>query len=156
MALIQKIFICLWSTHQNHIFLFADLLRPELHYALLVAGCLRGLDAAAVKLGVKVVAPLLEHVDVDIGHGQEHAHNRVPDVHTITRVGLGAYLIKLLVKVLKTVPLCPWILKRKGCHNVTSWIKLFTIVDSVSFFFPLQARSPSSGNLRMGTLKQKS
>ena len=91
----------------------AHLLGPELHDALLVAGGLRGLNAAAVQLGVKVVAPLLKHVDVDIGHGEEHAHNGVPDVNTVTRVGLGAYFIKLLVKVFETVPLRPWILRKK-------------------------------------------
>ena len=92
----------------------AHLLGPKLRDALLVAGGLRGLDAAAVQLGVKVVAPFLEHVDINIGHGEEHAHNRIPDVHPITRVGLGPYLIEFLVKILKTVPFRPGILRKKN------------------------------------------
>ena len=92
----------------------SHLLGPQLRDVLLVAGGLRGLDAAAVQLRVKVITPLLEHVDVDIGHGEEHAHNGVPDVNTFTRVGLGAYFIKLLVEVFETVPLCPWILRKKS------------------------------------------
>ena len=83
------------------------LLRPELHDVLLVTGGLCGLDTAAVELGVKVVTPLLQHVYVDVGHREEHAHYWVPDVHTISRVWLGPYRVKLLVKVLETVPFCP-------------------------------------------------
>ena len=35
-----------------------DLVRPELHDALLEASGLRGLDTAAVEVGVEVTAPL--------------------------------------------------------------------------------------------------
>ena len=35
-----------------------DLVRPELHDALLKARSLRGLDTAAVEVGVEVAAPL--------------------------------------------------------------------------------------------------
>ena len=105
------------STSLTSLNIYAHLLSPKLHNTLLVAGSLRGLDAAAVELGVEVVTPFLQHVDVDIGHGQEHAHNRIPDVHPVTRVGLGAYLIEFLVKILKTVPFRPGILQKNRMYT---------------------------------------
>ena len=63
----------------------AHLVPPELHNILLVAGGLRGLDAAAVEVGVVGVRPLLQGVDRHLA--AQPLHQDTVDARQLEGVG---------------------------------------------------------------------